>query len=54
MIPAAALPRVKRAEAQDAGAVTDKWPVWSRLVIIVGLSSLLWAGIISAAVGVFG
>ncbi|MEZ6002156.1 hypothetical protein [Hyphomonas sp.] len=32
----------------------DKWPVWIRLLIIVGLSALLWAGIISAAVTLFG
>lgn len=32
----------------------DKWPVWARLIIIVGLSALLWAGIISAAVALFG
>nr|WP_321510431.1 hypothetical protein [uncultured Hyphomonas sp.] len=32
----------------------DKWPVWARLVIIVGLSALLWAGIISALVALFG
>ena len=43
----------------DAGAhidqeAYDKWPVWARLLIIVGLSALLWAGIISAAVALFG
>ena len=32
----------------------DKWPVWARLVILVGLSTLLWAGIISALVALFG
>lgn len=32
----------------------DKWPVWARLVIIVGLSALLWAGIISAVVALLG
>ena len=32
----------------------DKWPVWARLGIIVGLSALLWAGIISALVALFG
>jgi len=31
----------------------DKWPIWARLVIIVGLSAMLWAGIISAAVALF-
>ncbi|MEE2922137.1 hypothetical protein [Hyphomonas sp.] len=25
-----------------------KWPVWLRIVLIVGLSSALWAGIILA------
>ena len=43
----------------DAGArvdrdTYDKWPVWARLIIIVGLSALLWGGIISAAVALFG
>lgn len=32
----------------------DKWPIWARLIIIVGLSAMLWAGIISAAVALFG
>ena len=35
--------------AQPAGAETaDKWPVWLRILTIVGLSALLWYGIISA------
>ena len=33
--------------------VYDKWPVWARLVTIVGLSAMLWAGIISAVVALF-
>ncbi|MEZ5945771.1 MAG: hypothetical protein R3C13_12330 [Hyphomonas sp.] len=32
----------------------EKWPVWVRLVVIVGLSALLWAGIISLVVAVLG
>jgi hypothetical protein len=32
----------------------DKWPVWARIVVIVGLSALLWAGIISGAMALFG
>ena len=32
----------------------DKWPVWARLVVIIGLSALLWAGIISAVIALFG
>ena len=31
-----------------------KWPVWLRLVTIIGLSTALWAAIIWAAVSVFG
>ena len=31
----------------------EKWPVWARLVVIVGLSALLWGGIISAAIALF-
>lgn len=30
----------------DDEAVTDRWPVWLRLVVIVGLSASLWACII--------
>jgi hypothetical protein len=32
----------------------DKWPVWARLLVIVGLSALFWAGIISAIMALFG
>ncbi len=32
----------------------DKWPVWLRLVTIIGLSTGLWAAIIWAAVSIFG
>ena len=32
----------------------DKWPVWARLLIIVGLSALMWAGIIAGMVSLFG
>lgn len=35
-------------------AEQDKWPVWARLLIIGGLSLLLWFGIIAAAVILFG
>ena len=31
-----------------------KWPVWLRLVTIIGLSAGLWAAIIWAAISVFG
>ena len=31
-----------------------KWPVWLRLVTIIGLSAALWAAIIWAAFSVFG
>jgi hypothetical protein len=31
-----------------------KWPVWVRLVTIIGLSTGLWAAIIWAAVSIFG
>lgn len=31
-----------------------KWPVWVRLVTIVGLSAGLWGAIIWAAVALFG
>ncbi|MEZ5998296.1 MAG: hypothetical protein R3B98_06345 [Hyphomonas sp.] len=46
-----------RAWEQDAriGRSNDeKWPVWVRLVIIIGLSALLWAGIISGVIAVLG
>jgi len=36
------------------GAAHDKWPVWARLVVIVGMSALLWAGIISGIMALFG
>ena len=32
----------------------NKWPVWARLLIIVGLSALMWAGIIAGMVSLFG
>jgi hypothetical protein len=31
-----------------------KWPVWLRLVTIIGLSAGLWAAIIWAAISIFG
>ena len=31
-----------------------KWPLWVRLVTIIGLSAGLWAAIIWAAVSIFG
>ena len=37
----------------DKGA-PDKWPVWARLLIIVSLSALMWAGIIAGMVSLFG
>ncbi len=33
---------------------TEKWPVWLRLLTIVGLSAGLWSAIIWAAVAIFG
>lgn len=32
----------------------DKWPVWLRLVTIVGLSAGLWSAIIWAMIALFG
>lgn len=32
----------------------EKWPVWVRLIVIVGLSALLWAAIISGVVAILG
>lgn len=40
-----------RAPAEQDGY--EKWPVWARLATIVGLSALLWGGIISTAVVIF-
>jgi hypothetical protein len=31
----------------------EKWPVWLRLIVIIGLSAALWTGIISIAVTIF-
>ena len=31
----------------------DKWPVWARLLIIVGLSASLWALIILGVMAIF-
>ncbi len=31
-----------------------KWPIWLRLVTIIGLSAGLWAAIIWAAISIFG
>ncbi|KJS37399.1 MAG: hypothetical protein VR74_08815 [Hyphomonas sp. BRH_c22] len=36
------------------GEVDSKWPIWARLVVIVGMSALLWAGIISGVMALFG
>lgn len=42
----------------DYAVMTDqsegKWPVWVRLVTIIGLSAGLWGAIIWAAVSLFG
>lgn len=32
----------------------DKWPVWLRLVVILGLSAVLWAVIIAGLFTLFG
>lgn len=37
-----------------AGSTQEKWPVWARLAVIVGMSALLWAGIISGIMALFG
>jgi uncharacterized heparinase superfamily protein len=37
-----------------ANAPDGKWPVWAQLLVIVGISALLWAGIISGIVALFG
>ncbi len=54
MIASATLPRAASFPARPAHYDDAKWPVWARLIIIVGLSTLLWAGIISAAAALFG
>lgn len=33
---------------------TEKWPVWLRLLTIIGLSTGLWSAIIWAFVAIFG
>jgi hypothetical protein len=45
-------PRADRVVVSDYS--DGKWPVWLRLVTIIGLSTALWAAIIWAAVSVFG
>jgi hypothetical protein len=45
-------PRADRVVMSDYSE--SKWPVWLRLVTIIGLSTALWAAIIWAAVSVFG
>lgn len=45
-------PRADRVVVSDCS--DGKWPVWLRLVTIIGLSTALWAAIIWAAVSVFG
>jgi len=32
----------------------EKYPVWTRLIIIAGLSALLWDGIINGMIALFG
>jgi hypothetical protein len=32
--------------SEDIDDYGGKWPVWIRLIVIIGLSALLWAGII--------
>jgi len=34
--------------------VTEKWPIWIRLITIVGLSAGLWGALIWATVALFG
>jgi hypothetical protein len=45
-------PRAGRIVTSDYSE--GKWPVWLRLVTIIGLSTALWAAIIWAAVSIFG
>ena len=45
-------PRPRDALAEDHG--DGKWPVWIRLLTIIGLSIGLWSLIIWAVVSVFG
>ena len=46
-------PLAQRRNTTGDAASYEKWPVWARLVVIVGLSALLWGGIISAAIALF-
>ena len=66
MTPNPAIPSRRTAVDYSLGAQTrsesghfadspdGKWPVWARLLVIVGLSALLWAGIISGIMALFG
>ncbi len=45
-------PRADRIVTSDYSE--GKWPVWLRLLTIIGLSAGLWAVIIWAAVSIFG
>jgi hypothetical protein len=51
-------PQVRIAARADYALMNEysdeKWPVWLRLVTIIGLSTGLWAAIIWAAVSIFG
>lgn len=40
------------APSMPQSQIDDKWPVWLRIVTIVGLSGLLWYGIISVILAV--
>jgi len=50
--------RLRVSQRADHVLVDDyndgKWPVWVRLVTIIGLSTGLWSAIIWAAVSIFG
>ncbi len=50
--------QVRMPERADQMLMSDytegKWPVWVRLITIVGLSAGLWGAIIWAAVALFG
>ena len=57
MIYSAADNRVSDTVKSDVGGEIDgieKWPVWLRLIIIVGLSASLWAGILSGISALLG
>ncbi len=53
VVSAAIMPRSWELDSRIEPETYDKWPVWARLIIIVGLSGLLWAAIISGIMALF-